>query len=328
MNIYLSLIQEISHPNKYTKWYVNIVSNALDRDIVEENTENHHIVPESFFKSRFRNGPPGILDGDSSNINNFVCLTYKEHFIVHLLLPKMVIHKTLQHKTSCALIRMMNNKYYNSMSYQTAKKIYVSSLLIRLDDNRQNMLDAHGVDYYVQSEEFKEKAKQTNLENYGAEWYTQTEEFKEKSKIAILDKYGVEFYTQSDEYKEQNKQICLEKYGVENVSQLEETKQKVKNTKLERYGDENYTNLELHRKTIKEVYNVDNVFQIEDVKEKAKQTKLEKYGNAYYNNREKASETRKRNNKQLPLQTCPHCGKEGRGNSMKMWHFDNCKFKT
>ena len=22
---------------------------------------------------------------------------------------------------------------------------------------------------------------------------------------------------------------------------------------------------------------------------------------------------------------CPHCGKNGRGNSMKRWHFDNCK---
>lgn len=26
--------------------------------------------------------------------------------------------------------------------------------------------------------------------------------------------------------------------------------------------------------------------------------------------------------------TCPHCGKTGKGNSMKRWHFDNCKKKT
>lgn len=24
---------------------------------------------------------------------------------------------------------------------------------------------------------------------------------------------------------------------------------------------------------------------------------------------------------------CPHCGKSGKSNSMKRWHFDNCKFK-
>ena len=26
--------------------------------------------------------------------------------------------------------------------------------------------------------------------------------------------------------------------------------------------------------------------------------------------------------------TCPHCGKTGKGNAMKRWHFDNCKKKT
>lgn len=27
------------------------------------------------------------------------------------------------------------------------------------------------------------------------------------------------------------------------------------------------------------------------------------------------------------IHTCPHCGKSGASNSMKRWHFDNCKFK-
>ena len=27
------------------------------------------------------------------------------------------------------------------------------------------------------------------------------------------------------------------------------------------------------------------------------------------------------------VHTCPHCGKSGKSNSMKRWHFDNCKFK-
>lgn len=25
---------------------------------------------------------------------------------------------------------------------------------------------------------------------------------------------------------------------------------------------------------------------------------------------------------------CPHCGKEGHGNAMKRWHFDNCKYRS
>lgn len=31
--------------------------------------------------------------------------------------------------------------------------------------------------------------------------------------------------------------------------------------------------------------------------------------------------------KVYPKVICPHCNKEGGGNSMKRWHFDNCKFK-
>lgn len=27
------------------------------------------------------------------------------------------------------------------------------------------------------------------------------------------------------------------------------------------------------------------------------------------------------------VHVCPHCGKSGKSNSMKRWHFDNCKFK-
>ena len=29
--------------------------------------------------------------------------------------------------------------------------------------------------------------------------------------------------------------------------------------------------------------------------------------------------------KNMPLLQCPHCGKEGRCNGMKRWHFDRCK---
>jgi hypothetical protein len=30
--------------------------------------------------------------------------------------------------------------------------------------------------------------------------------------------------------------------------------------------------------------------------------------------------------KNAPLLKCPHCGKEGRCNGMKRWHFDGCKY--
>ena len=38
-----------------------------------------------------------------------------------------------------------------------------------------------------------------------------------------------------------------------------------------------------------------------------------------------------KNNPEAKLQKkykCPHCNKEGGGNSMLRWHFDNCKYKN
>lgn len=76
--------------NKYTKAYFNIINNAKAR-VLSPNTysENHHIVPESFYKNRIRPGPKGWLDGDPNSNDNMVNLTAREHFICHWLLIKM-----------------------------------------------------------------------------------------------------------------------------------------------------------------------------------------------------------------------------------------------
>ena len=41
----------------------------------------------------------------------------------------------------------------------------------------------------------------------------------------------------------------------------------------------------------------------------------------------KSAETKRKISESVKTLTCPHCGKSARGNSMKRWHFDNCKFK-
>jgi len=41
----------------------------------------------------------------------------------------------------------------------------------------------------------------------------------------------------------------------------------------------------------------------------------------------KSPETRQKMSESVKMLTCPHCGKSARGNSMKRWHFDNCKLK-
>lgn len=69
--------------NKYTKWYYGIIESAKSRQLVGYR-ERHHIIPKSL--------------GGSNDQNNLVSLTAREHFVCHLLLPKMVSEK--KHLTS------------------------------------------------------------------------------------------------------------------------------------------------------------------------------------------------------------------------------------
>lgn len=62
--------------SKYTKWYDLIILRAQQRAIVNEYSERHHIIPKCL--------------GGTNKKTNMVVLTAKEHFICHLLLPKMV----------------------------------------------------------------------------------------------------------------------------------------------------------------------------------------------------------------------------------------------
>lgn len=79
MNYYLKKLTEIATKTKYTKWYINIINTALNRNIPPEPVEKHHILPKCFKLG-------GALD-----ILNIVVLTHREHFIVHHLLVKMFI---------------------------------------------------------------------------------------------------------------------------------------------------------------------------------------------------------------------------------------------
>ena len=62
--------------NKYTKCYFNIIHQAKSRTLDQSiYMEKHHIIPRSM--------------GGSNDNTNLIRLTGREHFICHLLLPKM-----------------------------------------------------------------------------------------------------------------------------------------------------------------------------------------------------------------------------------------------
>jgi hypothetical protein len=86
--------------NKYYHWYYSIIEKALiqSRNKSEDYFESHHILPQCMF--------PEYSKKCSWNT---VLLTAKEHFIVHLLLPKMCIHHYHRNKMTCAINAMMRN---------------------------------------------------------------------------------------------------------------------------------------------------------------------------------------------------------------------------
>lgn len=63
-------------PNKYTRWYDQLMERAKARSIPAGYVEKHHVIPSSL--------------GGSSDKVNLRYLTAREHYIAHLLLTKMV----------------------------------------------------------------------------------------------------------------------------------------------------------------------------------------------------------------------------------------------
>jgi len=96
--------------NKYSKYYFNIINRAKSREIAPNTyTEKHHIIPKS-------------CGGDNSSAN-LIKLTAREHFICHLLLPKMTEGKVKIKMTHAAWLMCCKNQ--NGMrDYKITSHLY------------------------------------------------------------------------------------------------------------------------------------------------------------------------------------------------------------
>ena len=110
MNIYLQQLVTISLPNKYTKWYCDIINQAIARDSTKD-IARHHILPRSF-----------KLGGEKDKVN-IAKLTNREHLICHKLLTRMVTGK-LKSKMWYAVWRVANSKKtrISSREYEQLRK--------------------------------------------------------------------------------------------------------------------------------------------------------------------------------------------------------------
>ena len=105
MDIYIQIIKEICHDNKYRKWYIDLMIRAKNRSTNKKEAKNklgyvesHHIIPRSF----------GL--GGETDKTNIVFLTAREHLICHILLLKSVMNKNHYYKCREAVAYFNNNK--------------------------------------------------------------------------------------------------------------------------------------------------------------------------------------------------------------------------
>ena len=94
--------------NKYTQCYYNIVNRAKSR-VLNGYSEIHHVLPKSL--------------GGTDDPNNLVKLTAREHYICHLLLPKMTSGVSYQ-KMVYAYTIMSGRRLYNSKKYNFYRTEY------------------------------------------------------------------------------------------------------------------------------------------------------------------------------------------------------------
>ena len=123
-HIYLNKLESLASQSKYTKWYVSIVLNAIERFVVNPNVkieqnrrvaqkllgkiDGHHIVPRSV--------DPLLAD----DIFNIVFLTKREHILMHRLLTKM-LSGTNQDKMLFAYRRIIRRNKVTLTSKQAAE---------------------------------------------------------------------------------------------------------------------------------------------------------------------------------------------------------------
>ena len=111
INIYVN--QGLFKINKYSTWYFKIINNALSRQNQQIVGEKHHIIPKCM---------GGV---------EVVKLTNREHYICHLLLPKIVISPIHVMKMHYALWLIVNCTHkVNSKVYERIRLIAVEQMKI------------------------------------------------------------------------------------------------------------------------------------------------------------------------------------------------------
>jgi len=214
--------KELLQGNKYFKWYWNIIEKAKNRNTIKiknDGNETHHIIPKSKYF------------GGLNNKENLVVLTYKEHYIVHLVLWKGLREKfgTKNNMTRAMALGFVRMSHINNLS----KKHKISS--------------ANEFTYFKQaySEASKDRVMSNEVKQrmiVGLTGQKRTEEQKKKISLATIGRIFSDEHRlnlsksgkgkHSMRHSEETKRIIKEKRKLQIFSY--ETRQKMKDAWLRR----------------------------------------------------------------------------------------------
>ena len=195
-------------PNRYTRLYYSIISNAKQQALPQDTyKEEHHIIPESL--------------GGSNDLDNLVSLTYREHRICHKLLVRMT--------TGADKGKMAYALLFFKISESTKK-----TLIKSISDYRKNFMpitDGITDKWILKTEPLPEgfvrgfspdTIKKHGDGNKGKKWITNGFESKQ-IKSDILPKGW--YYGQADYHKKKNSDAMsgnnnpmYGKYGIDHPS--------------------------------------------------------------------------------------------------------------
>lgn len=154
-DIVVNKIKTLSNDSKYTMWYCNIIVAAQNRFTKVEG-EKHHIVPKSLW-----------AEGAKLK-ENIVLLTYREHYICHRLLLKMVVDGTHKSKMANALWRLSHKRKYDniklsSRDYGLAREAHSTAVKELWANGAYRQKTMKNREWFYNNEEQKEANRQKAL---------------------------------------------------------------------------------------------------------------------------------------------------------------------
>jgi NUMOD3 motif len=162
-------------PNKYTRWYTDIIQKASIRTELFEYSERHHIIPRSL--------------GGSNKKDNLVRLTAREHFICHWLLVKMVEGTHLL-KMQKALWRMLVKGADYQLRYRPNSRTY-ESLRLKYGKLRKGVITPADVKEKISKANKGKKAWNKGIPRSAEEKKLMSDRRKETAKRNVVWNLGL-----------------------------------------------------------------------------------------------------------------------------------------